>query len=386
MANTKAGALLFASSLLISTVAIPSRLGASEKNFVYTNNNNYFAANTVSAYSVDTDGSVVEVNGSPFATGGEGVGPNGFIPAIRIAVCEKFLFASNDYSGSISGFAIDSLTGGLTAVPGSPFTIGVAGSEGIPLAITPDCDHLFAGDLNGNRIFGFHVSATGTLVPVAGSPFSVPDSPGVLKLNSTHKFLAVTFNDLQAVGMYNVRPDGVLTAVPGSPFSASFPSLGLGAPDIDCETHFLYLPETVEKIDVFNIAANGALTLTSKSPVLTPSDNVVAVLSPNGSFLFTSNQSSGVNSFHRGGLNSVADSPFNANLVASGGVSVNKAGTLLFVSDFDSLTTEFSVMSIGSKGLLTLSPSSPISTGQQGGMFSLAAYPSKTCDSSSAKN
>ncbi|HXY09953.1 MAG TPA: hypothetical protein VEI52_19080 [Terriglobales bacterium] len=150
--------------------------------------------------------------------------------------------------------------------------------------------------------------------------------------------------------------------------------------------HFLYLPETVEKIDVFKIAANGALTLTSTSPFLAPSDNVVAVLSPNGRFLFTSNQSSGVNSFQVGSIKSLAGSPFNADLLSSGGVSVNKAGTLLFVSDFDSSSTQFSVMSIGSNGLLTLSPSSPISTGQQGGMFSLAAYPPKTCDASAATN
>jgi hypothetical protein len=384
MSNPKARRLLFATFVMMAVVEFPTHLRAAE-NFVYTNNNNYFAANTVSAYLVKADGSVVEVKGSPFPTRGEGAGPSGFIPAIRIAVCERFLFASNDDSGSVSGFAINPVTGHLKAVPGSPFTINTP-SEGIPLAITANCKLVFAGDLNGNRIFAFHVSSNGKLVPVAGSPFSVPDMPGVLKLSPSNKFLAVTFNNLQSVGMYTFGSDGVLKAVPGSPFLASFPSLGLGATEIDCKENFLYLPETVEKVDVFKIAANGALTLTSNSPFLTPSDNVVAVLSPNGRFLFTSNQSSGVNSFHVGSIKSVAGSPFNADLLSSGGVSVNKAGTLLFVSDFGGLSTQFSVMSIGSNGLLTLSPSSPISTGQQGGMFSLAAYPPKTCATSAAKN
>jgi 6-phosphogluconolactonase (cycloisomerase 2 family) len=309
-------------------------------------------------------------------------------------VCEKFLFASNDYSGNISGFAINPLTGHLKAVPGSPFTIDGTDSEGIPLAITTDCKFVFAGDLNSNLIFAFHVSANGKLVPVKGSPFSVPDEPGVLKLSPHDRFLAVTFNSLQAVGMYRVSSGGVLTAVPGSPFSASPESEGLGATDIDCSTSFLYLPESVDKIDIFSIASNGALTLTTGSPFVSPSGNDVAVLSPNGRFLLTRNESAGVNSFQvlsGGNIENVPGSPFDADLSSSGGVSINKAGTLLFVSDFGSIYAQFSAMKVGRKGSLTLSPGSPISTSQDGGMFSLAAYPSKTCAArgsldSSAKN
>ena len=50
----------------------------------------------------------------------------------------------------------------------------------------------------------------------------------------------------------------------------------------------------------------------------------------------------------------LAWSPFNAGLVSSGGLSINQDGTLLFASDFDSATTEFSVMKVGKKGALTL--------------------------------
>jgi hypothetical protein len=151
---------------------------------------------------------------------------------------------------------------------------------------------------------------------------------------------------------------------------------------MDCNTRFLYLPETVDKIDIFRIASNGGLTLTSGSPFISPSGNDVAVLSPNGLFLLTSNESVGVNSFRvvsGGNIKNVPGSPFDAGLSASGGVSIDQAGTFLFVSDFDSAYARFSVMKIGQKGALTLSPGSPISTGQDGGMFSLAAYPSKIC-------
>lgn len=354
------------------------------QNFVYTNNNNYFAANTVSGYLVKANGEAVEVKGSPFQTGGEGEGANGYVPANRITVCQKFLFASNDYSGTISGFAINPLTGHLKAVPGSPFTVNGADSEGVPVIITSDCKLLFAGDLNNFRIFAFHVSSTGRLTGVKGSPFSVPWLPGTLKLSNHNKFLAVAFNDL-GVGMYAVGSNGVLTAVPGSPFPASSGAEGFGDTEIDCATKFLYLPETFNKIDIFSIASNGALALAAGSPFTSPADNVVAVLSPDQNFLFTTNQSTGVNGFRAlsgGGVKNLSWSPFNAALVSSGGLSINKAGTILFASDFGSITTEFSVMKVSKKGALTLAPGSPVSTGQDGGMFSLIAYPPKTCPAS----
>jgi hypothetical protein len=352
------------------------------QNFVYTNNNNYFAPNTVSGFLVKDNGEVAEVKGSPFRTGGKGSGANGYIAANGITVCKEFLFASNDYSGTISGFAISPITGHLKLVPGSPFRINGADSEGIPLAITSDCKLVFAADLNKFRIFAFHVSSTGALTRVKGSPFSVPWLPGTLKLSNRNKFLAVALNDM-GVSMYKIGSSGGLRAVPGSPFPASQNSEGYGDMQMDCTTSFLYLPESFYKIDVFSVASNGALALISGSPFPSPTnDNAVAVLSPNGHFLFTSDDSSETNSFQvlaGGGIKSVTGSPFNAQLFSSGGLSINEAGTLLFVADYGAVTTQFSVMKVSRKGSLTLASGSPVSTGQDGGMFSLTAYPPRTC-------
>ena len=124
-------------TLAVALAFLPSLCKA--QTFVYTNNNNILAANTLSGYLVKANGEAVEVKDSPFQTGGEGEGTNGYIPANRITVCEKFLFASNDYSGTVSGFAINPLTGHLKPVPGSPFTVSGADSEGIPVIITSDC-------------------------------------------------------------------------------------------------------------------------------------------------------------------------------------------------------------------------------------------------------
>lgn len=374
--------------LLLSTHIVPTAivalffgLSCQAQNFVYTNNNNYFAANTVSAFLVKMNGTVEQVNGSPFQTGGEGNGGNGYISSDRIAVCKKFLYATNDFSGTVSGFYVNPFQGRLKTVVGSPFTVNGADSEGIPLAITPDCKLLFAGDPNFNKVYAFHISLDGTLRPVTGSPFSVPSNLETIKLTNDNKFLAVAM-EFVGVGMYSVASNGSLQAVPGSPFPAS-QIFGFGDMQIDCTNSVLYLPEDSSTIDIFSVASNGALALIKGSPFSSPtSGNSVPVLSPNGKFLFVSDEQSGVDSFGvlgAGGISTIAGSPFYDQLLASSGLSINKAGTLLYVADFESRTTEFSVMNVKRNGTLTLAPGSPVSTGQDGGMFSLAAYPPKAC-------
>src|SRR5215813_2934708 len=80
--------------------------GAMAQNtFLYTNNN-ASGANTVSAFSVGSNGALTPVAGSPFPTGGTGGG--GGFPAINqvaISTARKFIYASNSNSTDISGFS-----------------------------------------------------------------------------------------------------------------------------------------------------------------------------------------------------------------------------------------------------------------------------------------
>src|SRR6266849_6602713 len=74
-----------------------------QSTFVYTNNE-FGVSNSVSAFSVGSNGALTPVAGSPFLTGGSGVG--GDTATIRIAVTTirgNFLYATNDASNSISG-------------------------------------------------------------------------------------------------------------------------------------------------------------------------------------------------------------------------------------------------------------------------------------------
>jgi 6-phosphogluconolactonase len=351
--------------------------GWAQSNFLYTNNNNYFTANTVSGYSVAATGAATQIPHSPFSTGGTGNGGNGFIAANRITVCSKFLYASNDYSGSVSGFSINANTGDLTAVPDSPFRTGESSYEGIAVAVSPTCKFLFVANLSASKLFAFGVENNGSLVPVKHSPLSLGDQPNTLSVSADGSFLAVAYDGY--VGMYSIGVNGVLTTVSGSPFSVSDPG-NTGVMDFNCSTSLLYVPQIDDTVEVYGVAADGVLSTISGSPFASPSENYVSGLSPSGKFLFTSDGSSGVNSFDvgaGGALTTITGSPFSADLLSSSGLSVNKEGTFVYVSD--PTYNEFSVMKINQSGALELVKDSPISTGQSGGLFSLVAYPPRDC-------
>src|SRR5262245_10959073 len=139
--------------------------------FVYTNNDRN--PNSISAFSVASNGSLSPVAGSPFLTGGIEAG-GGFFAANRItaAIVKDFLYAANAGSNTVSGFSINPATGVLTPVPGSPFaTGGVADGIGVSLATTPDDKFLIAANGSSMTITVFSIAANGALSQVAGSPF-----------------------------------------------------------------------------------------------------------------------------------------------------------------------------------------------------------------------
>jgi lactonase family protein with 7-bladed beta-propeller len=169
------------------------------------------------AYSIGSAGNLSPVPGSPFAVPTSPLENvvNGFV----VTSDEKYLYASLGGSG-IDGFAIDSSTGALSLVSGSPFanfcspcsslsTQGkflysnqrgfivactIDGGTGVltvipnnlsfsgtaaELALAPSGRFLFASTgpsfFANNPIQGFSIDpATGNLVPLAGSPFPGP--------------------------------------------------------------------------------------------------------------------------------------------------------------------------------------------------------------------
>ncbi len=354
------------------------------QNFVYTNND-IGGPNTVTAFLVGANGALTQIPGSPFSTGGNGSG-GGLFASNRAIVTRagNFLYVSNCGDASITGFSINPSTGKLTLIPGSPFSSGDPAFSGMGLAVTSDSHFLYAANSNSDSIYGFSIAGNGALALLPGFPiFAGGDLPDGMKISPNNKFLAVALIYTYAVAMFAINPDGSLTTVPGSPF----PSGEIAGLDFNCTGTLLFGGEVSANttIDVYNVAANGVLSPIPGSPFTfysgTSNSNVV-IFDPVGNFLFVSNQDSQtVGSFSVAANGSLTPTsgfptPVSGEVTFPTGMALTQSGKFLYVANFSNVVAAFSV---GSNGALTAVPGTPFSTGQSGGLLSLAVYPPIGC-------
>jgi len=126
----------------------------------------------VYAYSIAADGTLTAVSGSPFTVD---VGSGTATRQVIVDPKGKFLYTYNTVGApsTISAFAIDSTSGSITPVSGSPFNTSEVAYFAASLAIEPSGKFLYASCASGNcGILGFNIDATtGALSPILGSPF-----------------------------------------------------------------------------------------------------------------------------------------------------------------------------------------------------------------------
>lgn len=165
-----------------------------------------------------TTGALAPITGSPFFAGGNGT------YGVTMSVDNKFLFATNYSSNTITPFSINPFNGRLTS--GTVVNSDSSGSKGPNgLFAHPSGNFLYVSNFSGNDISGYSISSNGALVPLAGSPFS---TSGALKMNALvgsadGKFLFANAGSPIAVSSgvvaYTVNQStGALTLVEGSPF------------------------------------------------------------------------------------------------------------------------------------------------------------------------
>jgi 6-phosphogluconolactonase len=374
---------------VLAAVLLPGNLWA-QGNFVYTNDDQPF--NTVSAFSVVSNGALTPVPGSPFATGGTGFA-GGFFAANRIgvAMAGNFLFASNSVSEDVSAFTINPSTGVLTPVAGSPFATGshsFSNNLGIAVSPTPDGRFLMAASPGSFNITVFSIGSSGALTPIAGSPFPTLSIPDGIKVSPDGRFLAVAEPQeppgsifKSGVEIFRIASNGSLTSLGG------VQGLNADGVDIDCSSTFLYVAEAGSSstlVDGFSIAASGKLTPVPGSPFkpdVGRNSNVVLLSSDDKTLFVTNTVPHNITAFSvaaNGSLTLLAGSPFPMNGPATdpGGMATSQDGTLLYVADFPAVV---SVFGVGSSGALTEVTGSPFSTGRPEGLLALTAFPPKSC-------
>lgn len=332
--------------------------------FLYANNDG--AVNAVSGFAIRANGSLVELAGSPFVTGGGG-SFNGFfaVNPIAMARSKKLLFASNRLDSTVTVFDINSVTGELTAI-GAPVAAGASMVESGSLAVDDGENFLFVANDNGNldpllnvsSISVFAIGADGTLTPVVGSPFDLTGmGADGITLNPVGDKLYVAAPTANAIAVLDVAADGTLTQIPGSPFAAYTGTGGI--------TSFVLTSPTLGLSGSFggflasyNIDSNGApilldtLDLSGNSQALTTTrKGSLAILSGG-----MTSQISVVQVASDGNMSLANGSPFATAASTSGYALANPSGKYLYATEAD----QIEAFVIDSDGALTTISTYPL--------------------------
>ena len=257
----------------------------------------YFYATDLNARAVagfsfnQNSGALTPVPGSPFAAG------NTPVQAAQAGTQGKFLYVSDngDSAGGILGFTINPNTGALTPMSGSPFPTGPAGSFPGPSALIANGNFLYvalAGTVNANhQIVVFSIDPnTGSLTPIAGSPFACGNDPLYMAIVpvitiSSQSFLYTANIQDNTISAFTVNDTtGALTPVSGSPYSGASTLAGLAVSPIatNAGNFFLYAADQSGRILGYTIDGNtGALTPLAGSPFSTGNSPILlTIVSP----------------------------------------------------------------------------------------------------------
>lgn len=167
----------------------------------------------VFAYGIGVSGSLSAVSGSPFT-----VPANGQPTQVVIDSTGKLLYTPL-LGGGVAAFSIDSTSCKLANVMGSPFATTNLPSS---IAVAPMQGFLYVSNAEGS-IDGFKIDEnSGALSPVVGSPFGTAPSPSNLKVDSSGEFLFVSnFPNSTVFGFRIDSTTGSLSPLEGSPFPAA---------------------------------------------------------------------------------------------------------------------------------------------------------------------
>ena len=266
---------------------------------VYVNNNSA-GHNSVAGFDRHADGSLTAIPGSPFNAGGAGTGvPFGSAGGLQESSDGRYILATDPGSNDISVLRI---------MPnGSLRLADVEGSNGsLPtsIAIHGSLVYVANGGAGGSNYTGFRLNAGGRLTPIADSTFALPNNamPGHVLISPNGRRLVGTRvgpgSGPSYLDGFRIGDDGRLTAAPGSPFPAQ--RIGpFGSTFSPTHGNQLFVSNAHDgagagSVSVYDVAANGEPVIAVSAPF---ADNQTApcwvAISPDGQALFAVNTASG---------------------------------------------------------------------------------------------
>ncbi|MGA2002101.1 MAG: beta-propeller fold lactonase family protein [Terriglobales bacterium] len=296
--NSLTGSITVGAQTPQATGTSPSGLALLSNKYLYVANSQ---ANTISTFNVAADGTLTP-GAAAIPTGG--TSPHAAI----IDPSGKYLLVTNSsLSDSVSVFSIDTSSGVLTQVTGSPFFAYDTPTE---IVMPASGNLVYASNPRIGTVTAFVFDTTSTvcgvlLCPVAGSPFTSGKGASALVVDRSgqHLYVANTSAvNTQSTAIGNISgfnintTTGVLSPIPGSPFTSNVGS-GPSTLVIDTEGNFLYAttPGSNYSVWCFEInsqtgSTDGQLTAVNGSPFSVVAGGLFALIDTKGSFLFIGDQ------------------------------------------------------------------------------------------------
>jgi 6-phosphogluconolactonase (cycloisomerase 2 family) len=232
--------------------------------------------------------------------------------AVAIEPSGRFVYVAGDSDGTVSGFAIDRVTGVPSPLPGSPFA--TRGSFPVPVVIDRSGRFMYVGQSVGSfdgsiAVFAID-AATGALSHIPGSPFPDPPSFGriaALALSPDGRFL---FSGSSALATYSLNP---VTGVPTRIASRSGYYYGLA---VDPTGGFIFgVAFTDDLLRGFSIAADGKLAPAGTPQTIGTVTQITTAIVSVADLVYVGNAATGdIYGFRinpsTGALTAVAGSPF----------------------------------------------------------------------------
>jgi 6-phosphogluconolactonase len=322
----------------------------------------------------------------------------------------EVLYVTNAQSKSIAGFTIDSTSGALTAVTGSPFSEAATA----PLWIAAAGRKLYFSSATPTGIASPTIDSSGKLSTVSAT---TTDTVGGLAAVSSGSAVVATLVGLQEVQAYTVSNGVVTTFGTGAATGAQPSSVALtpnnsfafvadtgddtisaykfdsatgnltanGAPvalsvggvasvgpyrmTIDPAGAYLFVGSTSGYLFVFSIDASGNLTPAGAPVAVAPGDALAGLaVDPGSKYLYVNDRSAGTMYGYDigsgGALTPISGMPVNSGLRPTSGpesIAIDPGGKFLYVTNRnDGAVNAFT---IGSSGAVTAQPTTSYATG-----------------------
>ncbi len=243
--------------------------------------------NDISLFNIGIDGSLTEV--PPRAT----VSPATLPQQLVMDPAGAYLYVANVGTNSISTFAIDSSSGALTEVTGSPFGVGL---PILNMAITPSGNLLYVTLANTplGSIAGFSVNA-GVLTSLGALSSTEGVNPDGLAIDPSGTYLYAANTSSNSIAIFSIATSGALTEVAGSPLND-----GYTAPIallLDPTGKYLYVANqgssNVTAYSISNGLPTALTTSTTSNAYTTEATPTVMTVDPSGKYMFVGNQGTG---------------------------------------------------------------------------------------------